>query len=195
MGSAMGIVIFEIKTKNVEYYETNENSLLAYNCFCSLGLVVGMYLRYMEYLEWYKARGLLTEYDNLTSTGWYKDLLTEQALVLISPYPFLDQLYWTEYNDQFKVTFSYTWNDILLSFSFLRIYILIRYSLVASEFMSPRSKRICAINGCEANLMFAMKSIMKKRPYLTITISLAVTIIVFGYQLKIFEGPLSRASN
>lgn len=90
MGSAMGIVIFEIKTKNVEYYETNENSLLAYNCFCSLGLVVGMYLRYMEYLEWYKARGLLTEYDNLTSTGWYKDLLTEQALVLISPYPFLD---------------------------------------------------------------------------------------------------------
>lgn len=61
--------------------------------------------------------------------------------------------------------------------------------------MSPRSKRICAINGCEADLMFAVKAIMKQKPYLTIFVSLGTTILLFGYQLKILEGPLSKVSN
>jgi hypothetical protein len=60
--------------------------------------------------------------------------------------------------------------------------------------MNPRSKRVCAVNGCDANLMFAMKAIMKERPYFTILITLAVTIIFFGYQLKVLEGPISKAS-
>jgi len=60
--------------------------------------------------------------------------------------------------------------------------------------MSPRSKRICAINGCDANLMFALKAFMKQKPYMTITASLVATILVFGYQLKVFEGPLSQVS-
>lgn len=156
-------------------------SLLAYNLFCTFGLVITMYCRYIQYLEWFKSRGLLTEFDTLNSTGWYKQMLIEQALMIIAPYPYLDEFRWNEYNDMFKAWFYYTVNEILLCLSFMRIYILIRFSLVASQFMNPRSKRICAINGCEADLMFAMKSIMKQRPYLTILIALAVTIILFGY--------------
>jgi len=60
--------------------------------------------------------------------------------------------------------------------------------------MNPRSKRVCGMNGCEADLMFAVKSIMKQRPFTGITISLAVTIVLFGYILKVFEGPISAAS-
>lgn len=47
------------------------------------------------------------------------------------------------------------------------------------------------MNGCDANLMFAMKAIMKQRPYLAIGISLGFTIIVFGYVLRVLEGPIS----
>ena len=51
------------------------------------------------------------------------------------------------------------------------------------------------MNGCDANLMFAIKAIMKQRPYTSITISLIFTIFFFGYQLKILEGPVSEASH
>jgi hypothetical protein len=34
-------------------------------------------------------RGLLTEYDNLISTNWWQEMVIEQLIMLISPYPFL----------------------------------------------------------------------------------------------------------
>ncbi|TNV81547.1 hypothetical protein FGO68_gene1047 [Halteria grandinella] len=145
-------------------------------------------------MEWFKSRGLLTEFENLQSTGWYKQLLIEIGIVVIAPLPYLDDFKYQEYVDMFKADIQYTYNEILLSFMLFRCYIFVRYSLVASQFMSPRSKRICNINGCEANLMFAMKSIMKQRPYLAILIALLVTIFLFGYQLRLFEGPISAAS-
>ena len=94
----------------------------------------------------------------------------------------------------FSVEISYSFNDILLCLTFLRIYLFVRFSLVASQFMSPRSKRICTMNGCEADLMFALKSTIKLRPYLAVTIALVLTIVCFGYILKVLEGPVSAAS-
>jgi potassium intermediate/small conductance calcium-activated channel subfamily N protein 2 len=172
-----------------------ENTLLFYNLFCTLALVLGIYFRYTQYLEWFKAKGTLSEYDSLVSTSWYQSLIKEQLLVIISPFPYLDELRYYEYNDMFKATISYSANEILLCLSFLRVYLLIRFFLVTSRFMNPRSKRICAINGCDANLMFAMKAYMKQKPYQTIGVYLGLTVLIFGYQLKILEGPLSEASN
>lgn len=115
--------------------------------------------------------------------------------MILSPLPFLDKVIYEEYNDMFDATFNYSYNDILLCLSFVRIYLFIRFGLVSSRFMNPRSKRICTMNGCEANLMFAMKAMMKQKPYLAIFVNSVLTIIVFGYQLKVFEGPLSEVSN
>ena len=51
------------------------------------------------------------------------------------------------------------------------------------------------MNNCEANLTFAVKAYMNQSPYTAILISLIATIVMFGYTLKIFEGPLSEVSN
>ncbi|TNV70625.1 hypothetical protein FGO68_gene10361 [Halteria grandinella] len=51
------------------------------------------------------------------------------------------------------------------------------------------------MNGCEAGHMFALKSTMKQRPYAFLFYTLVLTIVLFGYQLKVFEGPLSDVSN
>jgi hypothetical protein len=48
-----------------------------------------------------------------------------------------------------------------MCFGFVRIYILLRCLLVASKFMNPRSKRVCFMNNCEANLLFSLKAYMK----------------------------------
>lgn len=70
-----------------------------YNTLCTLGLVVGLYARYQLYLQWFQSRGLFNEFDNLMSTGWWKQLLIEIALVLIAPYPLLQEYRYEEYID------------------------------------------------------------------------------------------------
>lgn len=93
------------------------------------------------------------------------------------------------------MTISYEVNEILLCMMFARIYFFLRFTLIVSMFMNPRSNRVCVMNGCEADHMFAIKAIMKQMPYTFITITLVITIFLFGYQLKVFEGPLSEVSN
>lgn len=42
--------------------------------------------------------------------------------------------------------------------------------------------------------MFALKAIMKETPYTFISVSIGVSIVLFGYCLKVFDGPLSEVS-
>ena len=50
------------------------------------------------------------------------------------------------------------------------------------------------MHGCESDSMFAMKGLMKQKPYPILMGSLGITIIMFAYQLRIFEAPISEAS-
>jgi hypothetical protein len=61
--------------------------------------------------------------------------------------------------------------------------------------MSPRASRVTHLTGSEANHMFAIKGAMKLTPLRYIVITLTLSIVLFGYQLKVFEGPLSEISN
>ena len=75
----------------------------------------------------------------MRSTGWLTSFFIEVVLAIIAPYPFLDRFTFTEYNKAFDVYVTYTVNDILQFLMFLRIYHLLRFVLVISRFMSPRS--------------------------------------------------------
>lgn len=44
------------------------------------------------------------------------------------------------------------------------------------------------MNGCRATSMFAMKAIMKQRPYTIIFSSLIVTVSILGYCIRLFES-------
>jgi hypothetical protein len=118
----------------------------------------------------------------------------EMLIMLIAPYPYLQDVFYIEYIDAYDLYIHYKVNDILLCLSFIRIYLFLRCALVVSPFMNPRSKRVCYMNNCDASLLFAIKAYMKQRPYTGITIAVITTVLVFGYQLKIFEGPASEVS-
>lgn len=135
--------------------------VLGYIMLLSFFLAIAIYLRYELYVQWYMAQNLLTEFDNLISTGWWHNMVLEQVLALVAPYPFLQGIKYVEENTDWHVTISYEINQILMCLSFTRVYILLRYHLFMSTFMSPRSTRLCSMNGCEAGHMFAIKSIMK----------------------------------
>lgn len=157
-------------------------------------MIFTIYVRYTLYLQLFQIKGLLSEYDTIIGANWWQHLTLEIMIALISPYPFLQGYLYHETCENWGVEISYQWNHILVCLSFCRIYLIFRYYLCASRYMNPRSKRVCLMNGCEADHMFALKAIMKETPYTFIAVSIGVSIVLFGYCLKVFDGPLSEVS-
>ena len=191
----LGLAMLLYEMKNLSSMETTQNLVLAYNILCTIGLCVSIYLKYDITLKWHISRGLLTEFDNIRNTGWWKSMIAEMLINCIAPYPFLYDVKVSEYNEAFDATIVYDINDFLLCFCFIRIYLLVRYILVMTQFMNPRSQRVCSMNGCEANAIFAIKAIMKQKPYTILNVSMILSTSIFAYQLRIFEAPLSKASS
>ena len=102
-----------------------------------------------------------TIFDNLINTGLWRYIVLEVLINVIAPLPFFDGLLYTEYVDAYDVTIKYELNDILLFFMFNRLYLVFKLSLYMTQFLQPRSQRVCALYGCEASTMFAIKSSMK----------------------------------
>lgn len=53
--------------------------------------------------------------------------------------------------------------------------------MMITSYMSPRAQRVCFSNGCEANIMFAIKAEMKNKPYTILLTSLMVSTAMFSY--------------
>ena len=107
--------------------------------------------------------------------------MIEQLIALLAPYPYLEEWSVYEWNDQYQTTITYKVNDLLVAFSVCRIYLLLRFLLVRSLYMNPRSKRVCTVNGCSANILFASKAIVRERPLQIIFVATGLTILLFGY--------------
>jgi hypothetical protein len=95
--------------------------------------------------------------------------------------PFFNGIKYTEYVKGFDTTIEYEVNDILLFFAFSRLYLTLKFLLYLSSFMNPRSQRVCLVNGCEANTMFAIKALFKQKPYLILYGSLLFFTVIFGF--------------
>ena len=102
-----------------------------------------------------------TKFDNLINTGIWQTMLLEMVINAIAPSPFFDGWKYTEYVVEYDTEVQYEVNDILLYFTFNRLYLGLKCSLYLSQFMNPRAQRCCSMNGCDASTMFAVKSLMK----------------------------------
>lgn len=138
-----------------------ELTVLSYIMLCSIFLAITIYIRYEVLLQWYVTMNQLTEYDTVISTGWWQEMVFEQLLCLIAPYPFFKGIIYSERNNDWNITITYELNQILMCLSFARVYLLLRLHLFSTNFMNPRSNRLCSMNGCDAGHMFALKSTMK----------------------------------
>ena len=66
--------------------------------------------------------------------------------------------------------------------------------LLLTKWCAPRAQRICKMNGCYSDLMFAVRSSFKQSPNATLISTIFVSGIICAYMLRIFERPLSEAS-
>jgi hypothetical protein len=112
----------------------------------------------------------------------------------ISIQPFLIGKKHIEYVEDFDVYIAYEYNEILLALMFMRVYLPGRFYMYLTEYMNPRTQRVCLINGCNFNTMFAFKSLIKEKPVPFFGTALGISILILGYNLRIFESPLSEIS-
>ena len=95
-------------------------------------MILSIYIRYDLWLEWSKTVQRYTKLDTLINTGLWKAMLIEIVVVVIAPMPFLDGVKYTENVKAFETTLTYEVNDILLFWSFNRLYLGIRFMLYYS---------------------------------------------------------------
>jgi len=55
-----------------------------------------------------------------------------------------------------------------------------------------RAMRVCKINGFTADSKFAIKAYLKYKSFIVLFISLVLSIVVFGFAVRLFERPFSE---
>lgn len=85
------------------------------------------------------------------TTKKFKSMIFEMFILLLQPYPFLNDLTFTTYDyvDELKFEFKFNW--LLTIFGWLRIYIIVRVILKSTNYMNTRASRISRMYGCSAN--------------------------------------------
>ena len=165
------------------------------NHMCTVMLVFSIYIRYDLWLQWQiTLKRKFTKYDNLHNTSLWVNLVFEQLLCLVAPNSFLKGTTISEEIKAFDIMIMYEVNDILLFFSFVRIYLVIRYLFYLTPYYNPRTERVCRIFNSESDFTFAIKIVVNNKPISLIFYVLLVSAVIFSYQLRIFETPLSEIS-
>lgn len=121
-------------------------------------------------------------------------MFAELVLQLVAPYSFLQGYKYIEYVEAYDVEIQYEINELLLIFSLVRVYTLFKMYIYYVEILTPRSQRVCEMNGCESNMMFAIKFLIKSQPAQFVVYSLLLSTVIFGYMLHVVEGPMTEVS-
>ena len=159
--------------------------------------IISLVCRHLIYFKWLLSKNLITRYDNLRTTGYWKIIMGEIFFQVLIPYPFLNDLVYYETNGRWKATnVKIKINHVLLALmTFTRIYQIIKALLLITYWTAPRAQRICWLNGCHPDYLFAVKAIMKEKPYQFLLISLLISVLQLGYCLRIFERYFTSYSN
>jgi hypothetical protein len=69
----------------------------------------------------------------------------------------------------------------------LRFYLFIRLIPHLSPWTDMHAEECCEKEGIEASNVFALKSLLKEKPYQMLLFNFAISIIVFGLSVRSFE--------
>ena len=135
LGLILSIFVYEFRKIN-DRGDANFNisqglltTALTYNFICTILLLFSNFVRYEIWLDWSTSINKFTRMDTLVNTGLWKYMAFEMLVNAIAPNPFLEGVKYTEYVEAFDTTITYEFNDILLFFSFNRIYLVLKFIL------------------------------------------------------------------
>lgn len=94
----------------------------------------------------------------------------------------------------FKITqlgysMYYSFNGCAMSFMLIRFYLVFRLFAHYSKWTSEMAENCCEPEGCEANTFFAVKAVLKERPYTALLFLMVISTLIFGIAVRHFERP------
>lgn len=104
-------------------------------------------------------------YDTLYSTGKLKLLIVELLVNSIHPLFYYENAQFKYWNKTYRVDLEYSYTAILAVLTLVRIYHVVRLIAILSRFRSPRSQRLCQMNGAYGGNWYALKCILQEWPY------------------------------
>ena len=78
-------------------------------------------------------------------------------------------------------------SDLIVILMFARFYFVLRSLLHFSSWLSNYSKHCCALSGCEASILFAVRASIKKHAFKTIFINLLISSLILSYFIHLVE--------
>lgn len=167
------------------------NALLT-GLLCKIYLVLALILRYavlrkVKRLE-KKCNGLKPKNENFFKTTLVLELLV--CSVFLPPYISI-----TISGSMLNGEYTYHIGEILFSIMLIRAYLVLRLYEHYSEWTSSSSRSTCKKYSTTCNAMFAMKSDLKIKPFLTIGVIMTIIVIILGIAImeaeKGFNAPNS----
>ena len=134
-------------------------------------------------------KGKISADTQIYKSKGFRRFILELFINLIQCPPGIDGTFVIAQLDK-KIKLS--WDTILVSIMYIRIYLIFRFYGQISKWRSKRAIKYCEMEGCEANTEFAVKSVLKKSPLVALFYALIGSSVVFGTVLVNFENPMNE---
>ena len=189
------IIIYEVLTTNSDGSKDSfAKQSLVISKLTSIGLTISIFLRHIAHLKRKRSKLFWLKDETIWSSGYWKVMVIEAIFATIASQFFLNNIVISERIAKYDVIVEYEVNIMLCSFVWMKCYVIVRARLTMTKFLAPRAQRIWKMSGWTDDMMFSVQSEFKQSPNTILISTLIISVLIFGYNIRIFEAPLSEVS-
>ncbi len=181
---------FEILHYHSYYLEnrqisTIENTFRYINMISSLMCCYILFRKYKIQIYLFKLDKKISEYDNLFSTGKWKNLLLESIICLICVPPYINKIVCFS---QLTLRYVYSLNSLVFPFTLIKLYNIGRLYFTLSKYNTKLSKTICQTHNISSGLFFTIKLEIISSPIKIGCICLFFIILLYSFLSRQLEN-------
>jgi hypothetical protein len=161
-----------------------ENILRSINLIFIIFIEIFIILHYQLKIDLLKIDKRLSEFDNIFTSGLLKNMLIEMFVCGIFYPPVLNQV---TTGTMLGQIYAYNYNALVSIFALIKMYLALRAYSYYSRWTTDIAKSICNKYNVKMGLHLTIKSELKKRPLVAITIMMIFSLGICSYCMRTFE--------
>lgn len=189
LGLTAGIIecdLFFVGDDGQHYTQTQLTwTLRLFMTVSSVILVLGNYFYYLKSYNYRRLKGITSEIgETFRSSREFKIMLLTNLINIVHAPPGFEYQFILK---RIGYEVRYSLSTILSNLMLFRIYLLARIIPNLSKWTDRHAEECCEREGIKADSVFALKCLLKEKPYLMLFINFFISIIVFGISVRTFE--------
>jgi hypothetical protein len=126
-------------------------------------------------------------------TSMFKNLLLEIAITFLQPSQlFINKKYSIKLAFRSGIVVKRSVNSFLSLFVLTRIYLIDRFLIFQTDFMSPDSDEICRQYFFRANIKYSLIGLIKTKPFYIYSMIIISFLFAFQFIIKVFESAVNE---